>query len=182
MYLEELRILVIVLSTILAIYTDLKHGLIYNKVTFPLFFSGLFFKFYVGGIAYALDGIAAGIIISLLTFIMSSPGGGDIKLALGIGVWIGFEGFYIYMFGSILVRVILSLIIKLKIYGIKDFLQGVKLELRFFISPELGDKNFKIFQNAGRKAGYLGNQPVVPGALWVAGGVFSYVAAFLIIV
>jgi hypothetical protein len=173
---DLLFIVVLSLATLIAVITDLKNGLIYNKLTFPLFFSGLIIKFYLNGFFGVFDAVAAGIFFSFITFIFSTPGGGDIKLAMAVGVWIGFQGSTYYLIGMAMTRVILAMAVKVKIYGIKDFLNYAKFEMITSTVPDLGDKNFKIFQNAAYKAGYEGQKPVVPGALWVAGGVLAYVS------
>jgi len=167
-------ILVLTIATIIAVITDFKTGLIYNKLTFPLFFTGLFTRFYYSGIQGVGEAIAAGIMFASITFLFSTPGGGDIKLAMAVGTWIGFEGYTYYFVGMAITRVILSLAVKVKIYGIRDFLNCIKLEMITTTVPDLGDKNFKIFQDAAKKAGLQGNKPVIPGALWVAGGVFLH--------
>ncbi|MBO8160685.1 MAG: prepilin peptidase [Thermosipho sp. (in: Bacteria)] len=177
---QEIKLLILALSAVVATITDLKSGLIKNWLTLPLWFSGLIYSFYLNGFNGLISALGAGLLVVITTFRFSTPGGGDIKLGLGVGAWIGVNGWPPYFIGAALTRIILSLIVKLKIYTPQGFLNGLKLEMVTFQMPPAGERNFAIFQNAAKSAGYNGDAPVVPGALWVAGGVFAYIIAALL--
>ena len=75
-----------------AVYTDLKHGKIYNKLTFPVIAVGLL----LGGMASGLDGFLFSLrglfVASLSVFLFLAYqliGGGDAKLLLAVGALMG---------------------------------------------------------------------------------------------
>jgi prepilin peptidase CpaA len=76
------------------VYTDVRWGKIFNKITFPLMLSGLFlntlFRGFAGSLE-SLEGFAAAIGLALLLTLVAGPGlgGGDIKLIAAIGALCG---------------------------------------------------------------------------------------------
>jgi prepilin peptidase CpaA len=80
----------------LAVYTDVRWGKIFNKLTFPLilagFFLNTFFQGWHGSLA-SLEGIGAAIGLALALTLVAGPGlgGGDIKLIVAIGALCGPE-------------------------------------------------------------------------------------------
>jgi prepilin peptidase CpaA len=75
-----------------SVYTDLKYGKIYNKMTFPCITAGLM----LGGISAGLDGFVfslKGLIIASLSVLLFLAyqliGGGDAKLILAVGALMG---------------------------------------------------------------------------------------------
>lgn len=78
---------------VIAAFNDLKTGKISNAIVFPVFVLGLLWCFSESG----LDGLANSILGGLLPltllplFIMRMLGGGDIKLLMALGSWLGFE-------------------------------------------------------------------------------------------
>jgi prepilin peptidase CpaA len=78
------------------VYTDVRWGKIFNKITFPLMLTGFFlntlFRGYAGSLA-SLEGFAAAIGLTLLLTLVAGPGlgGGDIKLIAAIGALCGPE-------------------------------------------------------------------------------------------
>jgi len=70
-------------------YTDIKRGLIYNKVTLPMIAAGICYSIYTSQIKEALLGLALGFFILLICGLMGGVGGGDVKLAAALGAWFG---------------------------------------------------------------------------------------------
>ncbi|MHB1126955.1 MAG: prepilin peptidase [Bacillota bacterium] len=171
---------VLAVGVITAVITDLKTGMIYNWLTIPLWIAGLAINYKVSGWVGIPQALAAGLLTVVTTFRFSTPGGGDLKLGMAVGAWIGFSGWPVYFVGMALTRVLLSLLVKIKVYGVSGILSGLKYELITWSVPALGSKNFALFQNAARQAGYFGENPVVPGAIWVAGGSLIFIIHFLI--
>ena len=157
-----------------AVLSDLKTGLIPNLLTIPLWLIGLAVSLYLGGWAGLGAALGAGLLTAATTFQFSSPGGGDIKLALAVGAWTGLSGWLFYFLGASITRILLSLLVKFKTYGARSFIKGLVHEMKFCTVLAQQDKNFKVFQSAAGNAGYCGSVPVVPGALWIGGGVLSY--------
>lgn len=172
---EYITCAILFFSALIAVVTDLKSGLIKNWLTVPLWLGGLTDAFVMNSISGLGSAFFAGLLFVVSTFKFSTPGGGDIKFAMGVGAWIGFAGWPIYFVGMAATRIILSLAVKLKIYSLKGFITGIKYELATGEVYALGDKNYSIFQKAAENASCQNDRPVVPGALWVTGGVLSYI-------
>ncbi|MEW8958694.1 MAG: A24 family peptidase [Moorella sp. (in: firmicutes)] len=163
-----------------ALYTDLKTGLIKNWLTIPFFFAGLA-KAVFGG-SGILPALMAGLAAIPATFIFLNPGEGDIKLAAGMGVWLGPGLLPVYFIGAGLARVVMALAVRLKVYdwNIIAMIKGTWIsEIRLGCVPALGYKNFRIFQQAGKMAGADTDLPVVPGAIFVSGGALAVVLLHL---
>ena len=76
------------------VYTDVRWGKIFNKITFPLMLTGFFLNALFRGIAGSLEsveGFGAAIGLALLLTLVAGPGlgGGDIKLIAAIGALCG---------------------------------------------------------------------------------------------
>jgi len=82
-------------------YTDIKTGLIYNKVTLPLILAGIAFAIYASRLPDALLGLAIGFLILLICALMGGVGGGDVKLAAALGAWYGFNVVWVLLVGSL---------------------------------------------------------------------------------
>lgn len=79
-----------------AVYTDVRWGKIFNKLTFPLILAGFFLNTLLRGWAGSLESLAgfgAAIGLALLLTLVAGPGlgGGDIKLIAAIGALCGPE-------------------------------------------------------------------------------------------
>ena len=76
------------------VYTDVRWGKIFNKITFPLILTGFFLNTLFRGLAgslESLEGFGAAIGLALLLTLVAGPGlgGGDIKLIAAIGALCG---------------------------------------------------------------------------------------------
>lgn len=75
---------------IISVYTDITKYKIYNAITFPTLFLGLFFSFFNSvGILNSLLGFIICFFISLIFFVTKGLKGGDTKLISAIGAWVG---------------------------------------------------------------------------------------------
>ncbi|AKX95729.1 prepilin peptidase [Moorella thermoacetica] len=167
---------VMLAAAAIAVYTDLKTGLIKNWLTIPFFLAGLV-KATLSGPGILPD-LMAGLAAIPATFIFLSPGEGDIKLAAGMGVWLGPELLPVYFIGAGLARLVMALAVRLKVYDwdVVAMAKGTWIsEIRLGSVPALGHKNFRMFQRAGEMAGADTDLPVVPGAIFVFGGALAVV-------
>jgi len=76
----------------IALYTDLKVGKIYNKLTMPCMLAGLTLNTIQGGIPgllHSFEGILLVLVIFLLFAKLGSIGGGDVKLLMAVGAVMG---------------------------------------------------------------------------------------------
>lgn len=167
---------VMLAAAAIALYTDLKTGLIKNWLTIPFFLAGLV-KATLSG-AGILPALMAGLAAIPATFIFLNPGEGDIKLAAGMGVWLGPELLPVYFIGAGLARLVMALAVRLKVYdwNVVAMVKGTWIsEICLGCVPALGHKNFRMFQRAGEMAGADTDLPVVPGAIFVLGGALAVV-------
>lgn len=99
------NILVIALLAV-AVYTDIRFGKIYNKVTLPCLALGLAFNAAhsgLPGLVSSLGGVLVVLIPFLLFASVGAIGGGDIKLMMAVGALKGFEfTIWAVLFGMVL--------------------------------------------------------------------------------
>jgi prepilin peptidase CpaA len=86
--------LVLAAGLVTAVYTDVRWGKIFNKLTFPLILAGFFLNtLFMGfeGSLESLKGFGAAIGLALVMTLIAGPGlgGGDIKLLAAIGALCG---------------------------------------------------------------------------------------------
>jgi len=75
-----------------AVYTDVKYGLIPNKLTFPAMALALGLHTFLGGwtgLGHATQGAALGLGLLLIPFLLGGMGAGDVKLMAALGSLIG---------------------------------------------------------------------------------------------
>lgn len=131
--LEFFYYLFIISSFIVIFFTDLKYGIISDKVVFPavvisLFYFLIFKPFLL--LPHLLSGLGAFIffiVISYGFYILTkkqSMGGGDIKLSFLLGLFLGFPGILVSLYLAFLTGAIISIILILwkKKTSLKDTL------------------------------------------------------------
>lgn len=80
--------LVLFPALLVATYTDLRCGKIRNWLTIPLWLSGLAFAAWAGGVPAFVAAFIAGL-VAASTVLPLGAGGGDVKLLLAAGAWLG---------------------------------------------------------------------------------------------
>ena len=83
---------VVLVASLVAAVIDFRTRLIPNWLTFTLFFAGLAYSMWIGGVWGLAEAQAAGILLALpflLLFVFARGGAGDAKLMGAIGVWLG---------------------------------------------------------------------------------------------
>jgi len=73
-----------------AAYTDARYHLVYDRITFPIILAGLVYAVLTGNVASSVLGalVAGGVFFA--SCYAGGTGGGDFKLALGLGLWFGY--------------------------------------------------------------------------------------------
>lgn len=114
MNLELLAQVILFCLLIVAAYTDITAGKVYNWCTFPALFSGLVINYWIGGIRegepnliLSLTGMAVAGGVYLIFYAARVMGGGDLKLMVAVGALKGFPFilwaiFYTSLMGAVL--------------------------------------------------------------------------------
>ena len=85
-------------------YLDLRDGMLYDCITMPFAVLGLM----VSGVDSISDALLGGTLCGVLFYCLyiaarGGMGGGDVKLALGIGLWLGWEAAIVAVWTAFLV-------------------------------------------------------------------------------
>ena len=131
----------------IAIYLDLRWHRISNWVTVPACLTGILYHVWshglAGGLAFSLQGLAAGLAILIVPFVMGGMGGGDVKLLAALGCWLGpADVFSLFLYGA-LAGGIIALVMVVKrsgLKGVKNVLLGIFFDLVARQRPQV-DKN-----------------------------------------
>lgn len=138
--------LIIVLSLLISVITDIKYKKVLNKITFPLMGIGLLFNIFdkgLNGIGFSLLGTLTAFVFFMGTNILiKNIGFGDVKLLMGIGACLGWRDTLSVYILSLLSLLVLSLILKPK-QIIKAFKKNYELCTRIFINKKLEYVNFE---------------------------------------
>lgn len=127
---DKLIYLVPVICGLYASYTDIRERKIRNKITYTMILSGILFQFVLN----SLEGLKNSVIGILISLILLSvlPGfkfsGGDMKLIMGFGSYLGLKTVY-YIILVLAMFVLVNTIFIIKKHGIKNLLSRLKLEV-----------------------------------------------------
>ncbi|MEO0253837.1 MAG: A24 family peptidase [candidate division WOR-3 bacterium] len=169
---DIIKFQIVGLVVIISVYTDLKYGKIFNKLTFPFFFTGFLYNFMFkgfSGLVSSFIGFLVSFIPFFIFFQLGGVGGGDVKLLAGIGSWVGYPEVLWIIFMTSISGLFISILVSLFKGKIEFVLKGAfregKESVRNFIfsliakNPEFLDKNreFKLY---------------VPYSLAIASGTF----------
>lgn len=132
-----LREAAVLLGTLIASYTDLRTGLIYDKLTYPMIALGIALNIYIGVFANFMDmanyfAVALAVFaICYLLYYTGKIGGGDVKLFVGISLLLPYLPGHNYPFILLVVFVSAILAIAaLSLYYVpKYFARGVDFAL-----------------------------------------------------
>ena len=84
----------VVFLAIVATFTDVARGRIFNCLTIPMALAALVFAFATqgfSGLAHALLGMGLGLVLYGWMFFFRMVGGGDVKLLMAFGSWGGIQ-------------------------------------------------------------------------------------------
>jgi len=146
----------------IAICLDLRWHRIPNWVTVPACLTGILYHVWsdglAGGLAFSLKGLAAGLAILIIPFLMGGMGGGDVKLLAALGCWLGPAGvFSLFVYGALAGGGI-ALVMVLKksgLKGIKDVFLGIFLDFVRRQRPQVDKKHRSLPYSIPLAAGYV---------------------------
>jgi Flp pilus assembly protein protease CpaA len=93
----------------IGIYTDYKKGMLYDVLTLPILIFGLGYAYYKGSFTEALIGAGVMFVLYLALGMFGGVGGGDIKLAAGVGAWFGLMGSIPVMLFASMLAIVMGL-------------------------------------------------------------------------
>lgn len=139
-------------ASLVAALWDMRTRRIPNKLTFPLFLTGILWSTYVGGAWGFLESIVAGIALSvpfLVLYVFAGGGAGDVKLMAGIGAWLGLSAGLTALTFIVLSGGIMGIVFAI----FKGQLQPILLRLRKLV----GAMTATVLFNRGRGFSGAGN-------------------------
>lgn len=135
--------IVLAITIVIAVYTDLKYRKIYNYLTFPAAISGIGLSFFAGGydgFRSSLIGFGLGLALLLPLFLLGGIGGGDVKFLAAVGALGGFpyvlwSAVYMAIIGGTMAAIgmIAQHRFKQTARDVKNFLSSIFV---FFFIPE----------------------------------------------
>ncbi len=132
--------LIALAASIVAVYTDTRHGLITNRLTFPTMALGLVLHAVVGGwtgLGTAALGCAAGLGLLIIPFLLGGLGAGDVKLMAALGAVVGPAAVFSTFIYSAFLGGLIALVILVRKHGWSGLLGTVLTGWRGLISPEM---------------------------------------------
>jgi prepilin peptidase CpaA len=104
-HVPELPLLVVMMATFIAAFTDIRSFKVYNILTMPLLLTGLIFHAAtegLAGVSGSLLGALFGFAALVVVYVMGGMGAGDVKLMAGVGAWLGLPlTFYVLIASSL---------------------------------------------------------------------------------
>ncbi len=125
-----LRVIVLLIGSAIASYTDLKSGYIYDKITYPMIAIGLIINLFEKELIqiYLLAGIV--FVLGYLLYFTGKIGGGDVKLFIGVSLLMPFLNSSIPFILLVLFSSgVISIVVLSVYYSIKYFKKGIELNL-----------------------------------------------------
>lgn len=129
-----MHLLIPVPFSIVACYTDIRARKIKNYITYPLIFLGVFINTFLNGFQGFKESILGILIMTIVLSIIpvAKLGGGDLKLAMGYGTFLGKEKYIMFYFLFLLFTLLGSMFFLIKKEGLKSFFSDLKLEIKTF--------------------------------------------------
>ncbi len=123
-----------------AVYTDVKYGIIPNKLTFPAMAAALAIHGLLEGwtgFGYSAQGSALGLGLLLIPFLLGGMGAGDVKLLGSLGALIGPALITDTFIFSAIMGGFVAVLVIVRRYGWWGFLGTVLAGWRQLLSPDM---------------------------------------------
>lgn len=124
-----LPILVAFLATVVAAAMDLRRFRIANRLSLTVLLTGLAYGGVVGGLAglgASLAGALFGFGLLILPYSVGGMGAGDVKLAAGLGAWLGMAATFEVIVAAFVATVVYALVVVVASGRLAEALTGVR--------------------------------------------------------
>lgn len=118
----------------IASYTDIKERKIRNIITYPMIITGIVLNSYSNGLQGFLHSIYGVALVFILIFLLPSfsLGGGDIKLLMGYGSYLGYQSVLTLIFFTLVILLIVNISTLIKKESLNNLWNIIKLEVFSF--------------------------------------------------
>jgi len=123
----EFRIALVLLASVIAAITDIKKGLIYDKLTLPLIVVGILLNIFDFNIYYFAIPLVVFILFAILYY-LGKIGGGDVKLFVAASMLLPFYNNQIFIIPALFFSALFSVVFLSVYYTIKYFRTGIDLK------------------------------------------------------
>ena len=123
-------------ASAVAALTDVWRFQVYNLLTFPVLFSGLIYHTMAdgwGGLALSSAGIAFGLAVFAIPYLMGGMGAGDMKFVAALGAWLGITPMTVIVFFGCLATGIYSLMLVCRTGGFRQLWFNLQLTVFRFV-------------------------------------------------
>jgi prepilin peptidase CpaA len=138
MNMSPLLSLFLVTSLIASAVADLRFAKIPNLITFPMMATGILYHTLVGGLdgfLYSLGGLALGVCLLLLPYMMGKMGAGDVKLMGATGSIIGLKGIFLaFLITSLAAGLYAGIVLAVNRRYLRGSLMRYGIMLKTFVS------------------------------------------------
>jgi prepilin peptidase CpaA len=145
MHVSTLPVSVVMFASLVAAATDLRQFKIYNILTLPLIASGILYYAAGGGWAGLVQsavGASLAAMILFVPYLCGALGGGDLKLMVGVGAWLGAPWTVYVLLASSIASGAYAVALVLRYGGYRRLVQNVQVlyyklkALGTYIGPE----------------------------------------------
>lgn len=122
----------------IGVFTDTRYGLIPNKLTLTALALGLALHAVLGGWAgfiFAAQGVALGLGLFLIPFLIGGMGAGDVKLLAALGAFIGPSHIFVTFLFSVFLGGVMGLVVLIRTFGLRETFVTLFHSWNMLLSP-----------------------------------------------
>ncbi len=130
-------VLVVTLASALAALTDVWRFKVYNLLTFPVLMAGMMYHSALGGwggLTLSVAGIAFGLAVFAVPYLMGGMGAGDVKFVAALGAWLGITPLSVIVFFGCLATGLYALMLVCRTGGFRQLWFNLQLTVFRLVS------------------------------------------------